>query len=644
VNREVLDRWCERGILGFILSILVFGPLAYGADDTVPFLIIQGLTAVVLVLWIARLWLNPRPRFLWPPVCWAVLAFSLYAIVRYFTADIEYVARQELIRVLVYAFLFFAIVNNLHRQEFAPIAVLVLVFLAMAISGYAIFQYLTNSDRVLFAVKQYPHRGSGTYINPNHLGGFLEMLVFLGLAFTLSSRLGHVAKILVGYATLVMLAGIAVTLSRGSWIATILALILFFIILSSQRGHRLAAVLALFLIVSGAAYLISKSDFFHQRARQMVNNEGQIDDDARFNIWNSAFHMWREHPWWGVGPAHFDHRFRAFRPDTIQLQPDRAHNDFLNTLADWGIVGAGLVTSAFLLLGLGIAKTWRAVRVTQRDIGEKKRSNKFAFVLGASIGLVAILVHSIFDFNMHIPANAIVAVTLMALLSSHLRFATDQYWITARPWLKCIATILLLGGIVYLAQQDGRRASEYVWLDRAEQASPYSPKQVKFLAKAFAVEPKNPETAFRIGEAWRNQSKEGGMRYEGQGMEGITYQDLAARAMQWFERGSRLDPWNAYNFANYGWCLDWLGKQTESAPYFDKASQLDPNGYYTLAMIGMHYFEIGNLAASKPWFERSLRLQWNDNPISKTYLQLANQRLMETATNDFAARLNSVRQ
>jgi len=93
-----------------------------------------------------------------------------------------------------------------------------------------------------------------------------------------------------------------------------------------------------------------------------------------------------------------------------------------------------------------------------------------------------------------------------------------------------------------------------------------------------------------------------------------------------------------------GWCLDWLGKQTESGPYFDKANQLDPNGYYTLAMIGMHYFEIGNLAASKPWFERSLRLQWNDNPISKTYLQLADQRLMETATNDFAARLNSVRQ
>jgi len=644
VNREVLDRWCERGILVLILGILAFGPLAYGAVETVPFLIIQGLTGLVLLLWIARIWLSPRPKILWPPICWAVLAFTVYAIARYVTADIEYVARQELIRVLIYAFLFFAVLNNLHRQEFTQIAVLTLVFLAMAISGYAIFQYLTNSDRVWFAIKPYPHRGSGTYINPNHLGGFLEMLVPLGLAFALSSRLGHVAKILVGYASLVMLAGIAVTLSRGSWIATSLSLLLFFIVLSSQRGHRLAAILALFLIIGGAAYLVPKSHFFHQRARQMVNLEtGQVDDDTRFDIWGSAVRVWSQNPWWGVGPAHFDRQFRAFRPDNIQLQPDRAHNDFLNTLVDWGIVGAVLVASAFLLLGVGVVKTWRGVRVTQRDIGEKKRSNKFAFVLGASIGLVAILVHSVFDFNMHIPANAIVAVTLMALLSSHVRFATDQYWITARLWLKCVASVLLLVGVVHFAQQDWHLASEYVWLDRAEQASPYSPKQVALLTKAFAIEPKNPDTAFKIGEAYRIQSKEGGMRYEGQGMEGLTYRDLATRAMQWFERSSKLDPWNAYNYANFGWCLDWLGKQTESTPYFDKASQLDPNGYYTLAMIGMHYFETGNLAASKPWFERSLRLQWNDNPISKTYLHLADQRLMETATNDFAARLNSVR-
>jgi len=514
----------------------------------------------------------------------------------------------------------------------------------MAISGYAIYQFLTNSDRVWFAVKPYPHRGSGTYINPNHLGGFLEMLVPLGLAYALAGRLNHVTKIFVGYASLVILAGIAVTVSRGSWISTILALLLFFIVLSMQRTHRLAAFLAFFLIIGGAAFLVPKSEFFHKRTRQLVSTSGQVDDDMRFVIWDSAIRVWQDNPWWGVGPAHYDRRFRNFRPEFLQLRPERTHNDFLNTLADWGIVGAALVASAFVLLGFGIKRTWSAVRVTQRDIGERKRSNKFAFVLGASIGLVSIFLHSFVDFNMHIPANAIVAVTLLALLSSHLRFASDRYWITANVWHKSLASLILIAGLAYLGQQDWRLGSEFAWLDRAERVSPYSPEEVTLLTKAFAIESKNPDTAFKIGEAYRIQSKEGGMRYEGKELEGLTYRDLATRAMEWFARSSKLDPWNPYNFGNYGWCLDWLGKQSESGPYFDKANQLDPNGYFTMALIGMHYFETGNLAAARPWFERSIHLQWQDNPMSRTYLQLANQKLMEAATNNLAARLNSAHQ
>ncbi len=644
MNREVLDRYLERGIFALILAILVFAPLAYGAVDTLPFLIVQGLACAVLFVWAIRLWISPRPQLLWPPICWAVLAFVLYAIARYVTADIEYVARQELIRVLIYAFLFFAILNNLHRQELIQTVVLTLVFLAMAISGYAIYQYLANSDRVWFAIKPYPHRGSGTYICPNHLGGFLEMLLPLGLAYALTSRLNHVARIFVTYASLVILVGIAVTVSRGAWIATAVALIVFFAILALNRNHRLPAFIAFALIIGATAYLAPKSQFLHRRASQTLYQSGQINDEFRFGLWESAVRMWRENPWWGVGPAHFDRRFRSFRPETVQLQPDRVHNDYLNTLADWGIVGALLVVSAFVLLALGIAKTSSAIRGTQRDIGEKKRSNRFALALGASIAVIAILVHSVLDFNMHIPANAMIVVALMALLSSQLRFASDKYWIRAGPLIRSVVSVILTAGIVYLVQQDRRGASEYAWLERAAAAPPYSAEQVAMLTKAFDVEPKNPDTAFQIGEAYRRESQEGGMSYEGDNMAGLTFRDLANRAMEWFDRGSKLDPWNPYNFAGHGWCLDQLSRQTESVPYFDKANQLDPNGYYIVAMVGKHYFEIGKLAASKSWFERSVHLQWFDNPIGRNYLQLADQQLREAATNDIAARLKPVRQ
>ena len=125
-----------------MLGILVFGPLAFGGVRGIDFAIIQGLTVGVLLLWCARLWLSPRPQLLWPPICWAVLAFVAYAVIRYFTADIEYVARQEVLRVLLYAFLFLAILNNLHRQETTQVISFTLIFLAMAIPTSSAFSRL----------------------------------------------------------------------------------------------------------------------------------------------------------------------------------------------------------------------------------------------------------------------------------------------------------------------------------------------------------------------------------------------------------------------------------------------------------------------------------------------------------------------
>jgi hypothetical protein len=116
MDRERLDEWCERGILGLVLAMLVYSPLAFGAVRAVDQVVIQSLTCVALLLWAVRMWVNPRYRLLWPPICWAVLTFLAYAVFRYWTADIEYVSRQEVLKVGVYASVFFLILNNCHSQ------------------------------------------------------------------------------------------------------------------------------------------------------------------------------------------------------------------------------------------------------------------------------------------------------------------------------------------------------------------------------------------------------------------------------------------------------------------------------------------------------------------------------------------------
>jgi O-antigen ligase len=640
MDRNVMERWCERGILGLTLAILVSMPLAFGGRPQQPagcfldfwlldpFLLAQWLMVPLLGLWLARLWLDPKLRLLWPPICWAVVAFAAYAIGRYLTADIEYVARQELLHVLVYAFLFLAIINNLHRQEATQAIGLTLIFTAMAISFYAGYQFLTGSNRVWHTVAPFPHRGSGTYICPNHLAGFLEMLLPLGLAYALAGRFKPLTKVFLGYASLAILSGIAVSVSRGGWASTLVALLLFFGVLMTHRAYRLPSLVLLVVLAGTLFYLVPRSEVFRARARQLMA-EGQFRDDARFALWQPALRAWQDNVWWGVGPAHYDFRFRQYRPLEIQAQADRAHNDFLNALVDWGVVGAGLIASAWGLLFLGVFKSWRYVRHAPRDLGGKQSSSKFAFVLGGTLGLVAILCHSLVDFNMYIPANALLAIALMAMVSSHLRFATDQYWVPSRPWVKLAGTVVLAAGLGCLAWQSCRHAAENVWLARAARAENISSAQAERLQRAFAVEPMNGATACAIGEIYRLQSAEGN---EG-------YQQLTARAMEWFARARKLNPWDGACELGYGWCLDWLDRSDESWPYFDRADQIDPNSYYTMACVGLHYLQRGEYAAARPWMERALDLE-KDVQVKKGlldaafYLDVINRHLLAAATNE----------
>ena len=626
MNREVLDRWCERGILGLVLAILVVGPLAMGAVRAPQFLVVQGLTLCVLALWAMRLWVSPKPQFLWTPLCSAVIAFTAYAIVRYLTCDIEYAGRKELIRILIYAFLFFAILNNLHRQESTQIITFTMIFLAAGISIYALYQFLSGSNRVWHLPALYKGRASGTYISPNNLAGFLEILLPLALSYTLVGRAKPVTKVFLGYAALMMVAGIGVTLSRGSWLSVAVALSVLFGVLAFHRNYRLPALVLLSVLIGGGVFFFSKTVFLKNRVTQTVVASKNVEVDVRFELWGAAARMWQDYVWFGMGPGHFDNRFRAYRPAAIQLQPDRVHNDYLNALVDWGVIGAAIITLALGALFAGLARTWNHVRRAENEF-RTNQSNKFAFVLGSAAGLVALLVHSVVDFNMQIPANAILAISLMALLTSHLRFATERYWVTARLWSRLMASAVLIAGLVYLGLQEVRAGREYVWLQRARHAEFLSPDQIAARAKAFAAEPKDFQTAYAIGEAYWLQNVEGGENWR----------ELTTNAMAWFARGTNLNRFDGYNYMRYGMCLDRLERFDEAEPYFNKADELDPNGYFTAAHGGWHYVQMGNYAAARPWFERSLRLQWKSNDMAVAYLEIVKNRLLEATSKRGAA-------
>ena len=623
MNRRTLDSYCERGIVGLVLAALVYSALDTGAVRTLEFVVVEWLVAAAGLLWVARTWLEPRHnRLLFPPVGWCLLLFLGYALFHYVQADVEYTARREVMRLLVYALLFFVALNNLHKSEWAQMTLYVLVFTGTAIAIYGIVQVIAGLEHVWHFTRpeQYKGRGSGTFINPNHFAGFLGMLLPLCLASVLTGRISQPMRILLGYSALLLLGGVAVSMSRGGWVSTSLALAAIVTVLGWRKQFRLRGILLTCIVLGVIAGFLLTSPFAQDRLRN-VSKPGTMEHvGSRIELWKAAAAVWQEENLLGVGPGHFDHRFPAHRPKQLQSRPVRVHNDYLNTLVDWGLIGMML---AGLMLGTmvsGIIKSWKYSQRTSSDLSAKT-SNRSAFVLGSTAGLGSIALHSFVDFNLHIPSNAMLAATLAGLLAAYIRFATERNWVAVRMPVRLALTVAVCGASGLLVQQAIQQAREHARLKASRSAESFR-KQVEGLRKALEVGPTNFAPAGLLGEIHRRRAMESSR---------ATRKVELKKAAAWLRQAIALNPYDAYSHARLGMALDELGQADKAGEYFAEAEKLDPNGYLTVANVGWHKMHIGEYAEAKSYFDRVSPLDDPSTPEDEREKGLVAHRAEQTA-------------
>jgi O-antigen ligase len=438
------------------------------------------------------------------------------------------------------------------------------------------------------------------------------MILPLALAYTITGRYKPLTKVFLGYAALMIAGGIGVTLSRGGYLASAAALLVFFVLLLWNRDFRLPAIGIIVL-------LLGTSAVFGVRSWQA---QKRFADAQQYNprrlYWQPASEMWKENFWWGVGPQHYDWRLRKWRHWQLQGRPIYVHNDYLNTLAEYGTAGGLVVAGALGALGWGVFRTWKYVRRSNEI--STRTSNRSAVVLGCSVGLLAILFHSVTDFNMHIPGNALTAVTLLAVITSHIRFATERFWVKPGIFGRALTSIILIAGGGYFCLQLSRLAPQTYWLARY-----YAPltwdQRLDVLKKAYAAEPQSNEVAVEIGTHLRKKAFEGDDGWE----------ETTRQAIAWFEKATPLNKWNPFNYINLGVCYDWLGDHEKAKSYFDKALELDPKGHWVLFWCGWHKLQTGELAEARKFFLDSYNFYWQDNPDAKKYLEIVDKKLAEQA-------------
>lgn len=601
--------------MGAVLFILVWAPLAFGSTGPGAFVVIEAVTVLAMALWAARLWVQRPFRLFWPPVCWGALAFLLYASARCQMVDVAYVGREQLTHVVVYAALFFLVLHNLNGKDSATIVTVTLIVVGFCTSFLSVLQFVKH-DTTLWGVPrpvQYLSRGGGTFYNPNNFAGYLEMIVPLALAYTIMSRFNATIKALLAYSVLAMLAGIVVTMSRGGIISIAAALMFLCLVLVVQRDFWLPSLVALAVLLAAGLVVASQFDSMQRRFSSGVR-VAKADPSIRLDYWHAAMQLYERHPVWGVGPGHYDVEFSQVRPWRVQDRPTYAHNDYLNTLCEWGALGAGIVAAACALLAWGVVGTWNAVRRRGNDFGASRRSDRTAFLVGASAGIFAMMLHCTVEFNMQIPADAITAVVLMSLIAAQGRFATEGFWKNPGLSGKVCLTLLCVGAVFFLGTGAIHSGKEAYWLRKAKAEKVSAEQALDCFKKAHEIEPSNPQTDYLLGESLRLASKDGNSGYR----------EKAQQAVEWFAKGMDANHFDARFPLRIGMCLDWIDRSKEASPYFDLAERLDTNNYYIALEVGRHFVSLGDYATAKTWVEKSVNLKRTPEVLATYDLLLRN--------------------
>ena len=121
-------------------------------------------------------------------------------------------------------------------------------------------------------------------------------------------------------------------------------------------------------------------------------------------VWRDTFAMIKANPILGVGLGAYETAFSAYTKSDGSLRVPQAHNDYLQVVADCGIIGGGIAL-------------WFLVSLFRRVAsGTRSRDPLFAgLALGSGAGIFAMLVHSLFDFNLQVPSNALLFLLLSAV-------------------------------------------------------------------------------------------------------------------------------------------------------------------------------------------------------------------------------------
>lgn len=376
-----------------ICGLLFFAVLSFGAVEEWSISILETGLGLLFLAWGARQVIAGElrveasplyaPAFLFAAVVGAQLGFGMTAY-RHATlvAGFEY---------LGYGILLFLTVQSLTGESCARTILWALTLFGFGLAVFAICQDLTSNGKIYW-LRTLHSGGSpfGPYVNHDHYAGLMEMLAPIPIVLSLGSLFRGGKRALVGFAGIVMAGTIVLSQSRAgtaSFLAE-MGLLLGLLVWRKRNGRIAAALGAVCLMVLAFVVWLGTNALWHHFT--------ELQDWMRLAMTKDGLRMFRQKPVLGWGLGTFTVVYPQFRSFYTNLFVNAAHNDYVQALAETGLVGFASVV-------------WFIVEVYRaglRNAQDWNRDWSRALGLAALVGCTGLLVHSFFDFNLQIPANA----------------------------------------------------------------------------------------------------------------------------------------------------------------------------------------------------------------------------------------------
>lgn len=386
----------------FPAAILFFSVLAFGATQDWSLFVLRVAAIALLLLWALTKLSDQKAVLTRPPLSIPiVIVFIVIGIqLSFSTTAYRYATVSELLQYVAYVAIYFVVCDSWKKEVDREHILRLFAFFGFAVALFAIIQGLTSKGELYWAIT--PHFGGsvyGPYVNRNHYSGLMELLAPVPLALAAVRGQSLEKRALLIFAGIVMGVSVFSSQSRAGMASFVLeTVILCLFLLRIRRSIRTGAAFAFGAILFAAFILIFGAGELFQRF-------SELSDQARLAIFKDSLKMIRQHPLlgWGLGtfPTIYPH-FRSFYTDNFVNQ---AHNDVIQFVVETGLIGAA-------------AGVWFIVSLYRKALYTLDRwtgSVGDASVLAAIVGCTGLLFHSFFDFNLHIPANAVAFIMFCAL-------------------------------------------------------------------------------------------------------------------------------------------------------------------------------------------------------------------------------------